>query len=82
LTTSLNVPIEDASGAGKYWLAFREELFWVDVQRPADALEKVDRGRDLDVLGLAHMATAHVAPMSKLHLAEAAGAFPLLDVQC
>jgi hypothetical protein len=39
-------------------------------------------GRELGVLDLAHMAAAHVGPMSKLLLAEAAGASQFLDVQC
>jgi hypothetical protein len=68
--------------AGKFWLAFREQLFRVDVQRPGDAFEKVEGGRELGVLDLAHMAAAHIGPMSKLLLAEATGAPQVLDVQC
>lgn len=68
--------------AGKYWLAFCEYFLWVDVQRLGDTFEKVEGGRELGVLDLAHMAAAHVGPMSKLLLAEAAGASQILDVQC
>tara|TARA_R110001592_G_scaffold39444_7_gene129783 strand:- start:927 stop:1361 length:435 start_codon:yes stop_codon:yes gene_type:complete len=82
LTTSWYVPIENASGAGKYWLAFCEELFWIYVQCFGDTFEKVEGGGELGVLDLAHMAAAHVGPMSKLLLAEAAGASQFLDVQC
>ena len=63
-------------------LAFREEHFGVDIECPSDAFEKVEGGRELGVLDLAHMAAAHVGPMSKLLLAEAAGASQVLDVQC
>jgi len=68
-----------ASGNG---LSFREELFGVDIERLGDTFEKVEGGRELGVLDLAHMAAAHVGPMSKLLLAEAAGASQILDVQC
>jgi len=68
-----------ASGSA---LALREEYFGVDIERLGDAFEKVERGRELGVLDLAHMAAAHVGPMSKLLLAEAAGASQFLDVQC
>lgn len=68
-----------ASGNG---LAFREEHFGVDIERLGNAFEKVEGGRELGVLDLAHMAAAHVGPMSKLLLAEAAGASQFLDVQC
>ncbi len=47
-----------------------------------DTFEKVEGGRELGVLDLAHMAAAHIGPMSKLLLAEAAGASQFLDVQC
>lgn len=63
-------------------LAFREEDFGIDIERPSDAFEKVEGGRELGVLDLAHMAAAHIGPMSKLLLAEAAGASQFLDVQC
>merc|ERR1711885_48920 len=46
-----------ASGSG---LAFRKKLFGVDIERPGDAFEKVEGGRELGVLDLAHMAAAHV----------------------
>ena len=68
-----------ASGNG---LALREEFFGVDIERLGDAFEKVEGSRELGVLDLAHMAAAHVGPMSKLLLAEAAGASQVLDVQC
>ena len=68
-----------ASGSA---LAPREEYFGVDIERPGDAFEKVERGRELGVLDLAHMAAAHIGPMSKLLLAEAAGASQFLDVLC
>jgi hypothetical protein len=44
--------------------------------------EKIEGGSELGVLDLAHMAAAHVGPMSKLLLAEAAGASQVLNVQC
>lgn len=68
--------------AGGKELAFFEEFGWVDVQRFGDTFEKVEGGRELGVLDLAHIAAAHVGPMSKLLLAEAAGASQVLDVQC
>ena len=68
-----------ASGNG---LALREEFFGVDIERLGDAFEKVEGSRELGVLDLAHMAAAHFGPMSKLLLAEAAGASQFLDVQC
>ena len=68
--------------AGGKELAFFEEFGWVDLQGLGNALEKVEGGREPGVLDLAHMAAAHVGPMSKLLLAEAAGASQVLDVQC
>lgn len=68
-----------ASGSG---LAFREELLRIHVHRTSDAFQKVERGRKLGVFDLAHVAAAHVGPMSKLFLAEAAGASQILNVQC
>lgn len=68
-----------ASGNG---LAFREECFGVDIECPGDAFEKVEGCGKLGVLDLAHMAAAHIGPMSKLLLAEAARASQVLDVQC
>ena len=63
-------------------LALRKEYFGVDIERLGDAFEKVEGGRELGVFDLAHMAAAHIGPMSKLLLAEAAGASQFLDVQC
>ena len=68
-----------ASGNG---LAFCKKLGGVDVQRSGDAFEKIQGGRKLCVLDLAHMAAAHVGSMSKLLLTEAAGASQVLDIQC
>ena len=68
--------------AGGKELAFFEEFGWVDLQGLGNALEKVEGGGELGVFYLAHMATAHIGPMSKLVLAEAAGASQVLDVQC
>ena len=68
--------------AGGKELAFFEEFGWVDLQGLGNALEKVERGCELGVLDLAHMAATHVGPMSKLLLAQAAGASQVLDVQC
>ena len=59
-------------------LALRKEYFGVDIERLGDAFEKVEGGRELGVLDLAHMAAAHFGPMSKLLLAEAAGASQFL----
>jgi len=68
--------------AGGRELAFFEEFGGIDLQGLRDAFEEIEGGGELGVLDLAHMAAAHVGPMSKLLLAEAAGASQVLDVQC
>ena len=78
----MSLALGDGIKASGSALAFHEELFRVDIQRPGDAFEKVEGGRKLGVLDLAHMAAAYIGPMSKLLLAEAAGASQVLDVQC
>ena len=78
----MSLALGDGIKASGSALALREELFGVDIERLGDAFEKVERCRKLGVLDLAHMAAAHIGPMSKLLLAEAAGASQFLDVQC
>ncbi|EEW56497.1 hypothetical protein SCH4B_4803 [Ruegeria sp. TrichCH4B] len=78
----MSLALGDGIKASGSELAFRKKLFGVDIERLGDAFEKVEGGRELGVLDLAHMAAAHVGPMSKLLLAEAAGASQFLDVQC
>ena len=78
----MSLALGDGIKASGSALALREEYFGVDIERLGDAFEKVEGGRELGVLDLAHMAAAHIGPMSKRFLAEAAGASQVLDVQC
>ncbi len=78
----MSLALGDGIKASGSALALREEYFGVDIERLGDAFEKIEGGRELGVLDLAHMTAAHVRPMSKLLLAEAAGASQFLDVQC
>jgi hypothetical protein len=59
-----------------------EEFLGVDLQRLRSAFEKVAGGGESGLLDLAHTAAAHIGPMSKLLLAEAAAASQVLDIQC
>ena len=82
LTSYRYAGAEIAPKAGNWGLAFCKKIGRVDFERSGDAFEKVEGGCELCVLDLAHMAAAYVGPMSKLFLAEAAGASQVLDVQC